>query len=156
MCVKRGKAMELNLLQCFESDGREYPFSCTLDLSAYPLGGEFPFASDVSCVGRVQKKAGVLWLEADVKTTLSLQCDRCLTRFDRAFCEHISHRIARGDPAQSDETIYVANDRLDLRELVYADVLFLLPTKILCQSDCKGLCPVCGANRNIEDCPHGV
>jgi uncharacterized protein len=27
-----------------------------------------------------------------------------------------------------------------------------LPMKPLCREDCKGLCPICGVNRNRETC----
>ena len=27
---------------------------------------------------------------------------------------------------------------------------------VLCREDCKGLCPVCGANLNEVDCGHAV
>ncbi len=27
-----------------------------------------------------------------------------------------------------------------------------LPLRPLCKEECKGLCPRCGANRNVEDC----
>jgi uncharacterized protein len=36
----------------------------------------------------------------------------------------------------------------DLKELVLVN----LPMKPLCQSDCLGICPVCGANRNQGEC----
>src|SRR6266404_3874944 len=31
-------------------------------------------------------------------------------------------------------------------------LLLALPLKVICQSDCRGLCPNCGANLNHEDC----
>jgi uncharacterized protein len=31
-------------------------------------------------------------------------------------------------------------------------VLLALPLKVICQSDCRGLCPNCGANLNHEEC----
>src|SRR6266850_2190538 len=31
-------------------------------------------------------------------------------------------------------------------------VLLALPLKVICQSDCRGLCPSCGANLNHEEC----
>ena len=37
---------------------------------------------------------------------------------------------------------------LELRE----EVLLALPTQVLCREDCKGLCPVCGGNRNLVPC----
>ena len=36
----------------------------------------------------------------------------------------------------------------DIRELV----VFAKPAKILCSPDCKGLCPGCGADKNIDTC----
>jgi len=30
--------------------------------------------------------------------------------------------------------------------------LLAVPLKLVCKSDCKGLCPVCGKNRNVEPC----
>ena len=41
---------------------------------------------------------------------------------------------------------------LDLDELLRADILLSLPSKILCKEDCKGLCSVCGADRNKQEC----
>jgi len=31
-------------------------------------------------------------------------------------------------------------------------VLLAVPLKIVCKADCKGLCPSCGRNRNLETC----
>lgn len=41
---------------------------------------------------------------------------------------------------------------LDLDDLALSDILLALPVKNLCKEDCKGLCPVCGVNRNTETC----
>ena len=37
-------------------------------------------------------------------------------------------------------------------EAVRACVLLEVPAKVLCREDCKGLCPVCGANLNHGTC----
>ena len=29
-----------------------------------------------------------------------------------------------------------------------------MPDTVLCEEGSKGLCPVCGADRNVEDCGH--
>jgi uncharacterized protein len=41
---------------------------------------------------------------------------------------------------------------LDLADLVREQVLVSLPMRSICREDCRGLCPVCGANRNSESC----
>ena len=43
-------------------------------------------------------------------------------------------------------------DSIDLGEVVREQLYLALPMKPLCQEDCKGLCPVCGGNRNREAC----
>ena len=42
--------------------------------------------------------------------------------------------------------------RLNLDELVHADVVLEFPSKFLCKDDCKGICQKCGINLNHEQC----
>jgi uncharacterized protein len=44
------------------------------------------------------------------------------------------------------------DDKIDLGEVVREQLYLALPMKPLCLEDCKGLCPVCGVNRNRETC----
>jgi uncharacterized protein len=44
------------------------------------------------------------------------------------------------------------DEKIDLGEVVREQLYLALPMKPLCQEDCKGLCPVCGGNRNRETC----
>lgn len=48
---------------------------------------------------------------------------------------------------------YVIRDRsIDLRPLVNDNVMLGMPLNPLCRSDCKGLCPRCGATLNAGPC----
>ncbi len=44
------------------------------------------------------------------------------------------------------------DEAIDLGEVIREQLYLALPMKPLCQESCKGLCPVCGANRNRETC----
>ena len=44
------------------------------------------------------------------------------------------------------------DEKIDLGEVVREQLYLALPMKPLCREDCKGLCPVCGVNRNRETC----
>jgi uncharacterized protein len=46
---------------------------------------------------------------------------------------------------------YVVEDRLDLGRWVHDAALLALPSRVLCRSDCAGLCPVCGESLNDAD-----
>jgi len=43
-------------------------------------------------------------------------------------------------------------DGLDLKEVLREQVLLAMPMQHLCREDCRGLCPQCGANRNLVAC----
>jgi uncharacterized protein len=43
-------------------------------------------------------------------------------------------------------------DAIDLGQMMREQFYLALPMKPLCQPECKGLCPVCGTNRNRETC----
>jgi uncharacterized protein len=41
---------------------------------------------------------------------------------------------------------------LFLADILAEQVNLALPMKVICSSDCRGLCPHCGANLNNEEC----
>ncbi len=44
------------------------------------------------------------------------------------------------------------DEAIDLGDVIREQLYLALPMKPLCQESCKGLCRVCGANRNRETC----
>ena len=56
------------------------------------------------------------------------------------------------ESGENDAFLEVPNMRLNLDELVEEDVNLALPTKYLCNDECKGLCPMCGRNLNEGQC----
>lgn len=55
------------------------------------------------------------------------------------------------DPGQAEEDVYKGKV-IDLDPIVREQLLLALPTYPVCKDDCKGLCPVCGANLNDREC----
>ncbi len=53
---------------------------------------------------------------------------------------------------QETEIGYYEGGSLQLEDVLREQVLLALPARTLCHPDCKGLCPVCGQNRNEVDC----
>lgn len=47
---------------------------------------------------------------------------------------------------------FYKGDVLDLTGMVREQVLLAQPMKRLCREDCKGVCPTCGADRNLKNC----
>lgn len=92
------------------------------------------------------------WLRMD--TALRGPCSRCLE--DASVVISVdSHEVH--DPDAQDEELrsdYVDDDHLtlDIEHWVQESIGLNFPTKVLCQSDCAGLCPQCGVNWNETSC----
>jgi uncharacterized protein len=62
---------------------------------------------------------------------------------------------AKGEKEVRDADVGVSfykDETIDLGEVMRDEFYLALPMKPLCKDDCKGLCPVCGVNRNRETC----
>jgi uncharacterized protein len=55
------------------------------------------------------------------------------------------------DPTD-EETYPLGHDILDLAPIVHDACILSLPLAPLCTEECRGICPACGANRNLEEC----
>lgn len=75
-------------------------------------------------------------------TRLRAACGRCLREFEFPLAAEpeLFFELAPGQ-----EELEVADD-------VRAELLLELPMNPLCRPDCRGLCPVCGADRNRGEC----
>jgi uncharacterized protein len=47
---------------------------------------------------------------------------------------------------------FYEGDGLELNDVLREFVLLALPMRKLCDENCKGICPVCGQNRNQNEC----
>jgi uncharacterized protein len=78
-------------------------------------------------------------------------CRRCLERATGELVVEL-RELCSEVPDEQDETYPLEGDLLDLAPLVYDACILALPLAPLCSEECLGLCPECGANRNLEQC----
>ena len=89
-----------------------------------------------------------------VRGVYQLECIRCLNEFDRPFALELGEVLAYEDHQGTEEDYRVEGDHAFLEPVVRDAVMLAMPINPLCRPDCKGLCPVCGADRNASDCGH--
>lgn len=146
--------MVLELKKLFIGETKSVPFSAELDWSAEKVGGCRPFAEPVRLSGVASNTAGIVRLQYQADTVLKMPCDRCAVDTVQPFSRSFTHILV--DSLNGEDTgdlIVLENGyRLNLDELVLADMLLEFPSKFLCRPDCKGICPACGANLNVEAC----
>ncbi len=89
-----------------------------------------------------------------IEGTAQGECRRCLTDVTTpvSLDSHLVFTSSEGEDAddESDAYLFDAGEReLDLREAVREEWLLNVPSFPLCREDCAGLCPGCGADRNV-------
>jgi uncharacterized protein len=145
----------LNLRTLKLRPGEEYRDEIEIKLEPFELGGEryLPVPEKVPAELAISRASTGTVFELRFGIRLHGPCYRCLG--DAVLDLPISAREYQAtSPGDAEEltTQYVVDDRLDLAAWARDTIGLALPDKILCRSDCAGLCPVCG--RNLNDEPH--
>ncbi len=93
-------------------------------------------------------------LETTVDITLLMQCGRCLENVEQNLHFVVKKEIDMNESGEDsqDELFYISEDKLNVEELIYNEILVNLPMKVLCSKNCKGICNRCGANLNLQTC----
>jgi uncharacterized protein len=146
--------MRLNLKDIIHVPGAVLPFQFQLDLSDLEFHGACPVSEPVTVTGQIRNMADALLLEAEVVTTLHLICDRCNKPFIREMRVPIETLLAEelADETHDDQIVLLDGGEVDLDEVTTTAVVLAMDTKTLCSEDCKGICPGCGADLNVEPC----
>jgi uncharacterized protein len=125
-------------------------------------GGDFRVVEPIALVFDVERKAQLFRLAGRVTTALELGCGRCLepyrlpidSTFDLRYLPQQANRGGEEDEVGEDalDVAFYEGETIDLGEMLREQFYLSLPMKPLCRPDCRGLCPVCGANRNAASC----
>jgi uncharacterized protein len=105
---------------------------------------------------------GQIRITGTLHTRIELVCARCLEEvtdeisrdFDlfyrpaRDLTEEEAVRLKEDDT----EIGFFQGEGMFLTDVLAEQLLLTIPMKVICRSDCRGLCPHCGANMNSEEC----
>lgn len=112
---------------------------------------------------------GVL-VEAGFKATGADICSRCVTPINTEIEVQIEEEYYPINPFPGagidyehpeatgglDDTISLIDDRneIDLTEVVRQALVAARPMAPVCRAECRGICPICHADRNVRPCQH--
>jgi uncharacterized protein len=126
-----------------------------------PEDGPVP-VSNVRIAGQFLRSRNEVVFRGKVEAVLSLLCSRCAAPTEVGVSGDC-HRVFRSGPMplptsegeiEEEDLALTPFDgfHIDLPEIAREQIYLLLPLKPLCRETCAGLCPRCGANRNLEPC----
>ena len=149
-----------------EMEVRKVRFDETFEPGQIDFSGEeLEQKSSLKAAGSAELFAntdGEVRIQGRYQVEMGAQCDRCLgravfpldNRFD-LFYRPMSF-IAREEEVEIDEGEaeigFYEGGGMELEDILREQVLLALPMQRVCSEACKGICPVCGKNRNETAC----
>ncbi len=107
---------------------------------------------------------GEVRIKGRITTEIVGECDRCLGEasipvdaaidlFYRPASElnKVDEEEIEIDEGEAEIAFYEGKG-IELEQVIAEQILLLLPMQLVCANDCKGICPSCGASRNLAAC----
>jgi uncharacterized protein len=111
---------------------------------------------------RVEKLGTEILVRGNFTAEVILQCSRCLKDFTHIISvpvDAVYHPIdeLKGEDHyeiknEELDTDFYSGDELELTTLLQEQIDLNIPMKPLCADICKGICPVCGIDLNLNNC----
>lgn len=109
----------------------------------------------------IHQQAGQVTVVGRFRATARVLCSRCLEVLTPAVALEVDLLLQPCPTGRQEEVElgvedlevdFYRGDVLDVGELLRSETHLALPMKPLCRPGCLGLCPTCGANRNLGGC----
>lgn len=143
--IYNGTASEINLdfdLDIEEGSTGEYEFEKAPHVTAEIFE---------KARGRDENESYVA-LSIEVTGDYTSLCARCAKEVAKHLCINAEYGVTRHLSDDSDEYVEAPEGLLDVGELARTLFYLELPQRVLCNDECKGLCPVCGTDLNLSTC----
>ncbi|MGH9874272.1 MAG: YceD family protein [Pyrinomonadaceae bacterium] len=112
--------------------------------------------------GKIRQQGARVHLSGQVTALAQVECDRCLKLVELPIDSHFNLEYVTAEDYRAQQAIELTEEDLDLSVfdgdaididgLVKEELLLAVPDHVLCDESCKGMCPVCGVDRNSVDC----
>ena len=147
-------ANTLNVSQALKLPGQIFPFSAQIDVESAEVFGETVCFSQAALTGTLLGAGDTVTVRGELRCEATMSCARCLSPVKVPLCVDVDERFSRraAETADDEETRPIEESCIDLTDCARELLVLELPMRVLCAEDCKGLCPVCGANRNEVSC----
>lgn len=145
--------MRLDVSKALHDEGLEIPFALEVALpDTAVLGEAVRYPAPAKLEGTYSSVGEAIHLQGWMSFEAVSRCGLCLKDAKQAFETPFNAvYVLKQDPDNPD--LYVYNGAtIDPVSMASDAAQFALPLTWRCGEDCKGLCPVCGADQNITSC----
>lgn len=147
--------MEINVARISKFEGVKEPFDITDSSSYYEIefcGEKLRTIPPIRVSGYAINYEGKIKLEIKIFSKVERTCSRCLEHFVENIEIDTDLIFVNNAEACKDDEYLFKGESIEILDLVLGEIAAALTMKPLCGNDCKGLCPICGKNKNTDNC----
>ena len=113
---------------------------------------DFQFEPKVKFSGIVTNVGSILRLSGVGEVSYSVDCNMCLENFTKTLKFKLKDVYYQKEVEEDSDSYVFTGHKIDIDRAVFDTLVLNLPMKPVCKDECKGLCPICGKNRNEVSC----
>lgn len=112
--------------------------------------------------GGIRQKGNRVNVNGKLTARAQVECDRCLKLVELPIDSDFKLEYVTAEDYQAQQAVELTDKDLDLSvfdgevididELVAEELLLAVPDHVLCSENCKGMCAVCGVDKNTTEC----
>lgn len=145
-------ASRLDITRALHEPGQEFPFRAEVPVEEMEFSGDPVRFLEVVAEGTILGTGERVSVRGEVRGVRQSRCSRCLKEISEPVSTGLDAVFARGNDLDDPDLYSFEASAIDLTDAVRDALVMDIPMVMLCKSDCKGLCPICGADRNLVPC----
>lgn len=147
--------MKINLrnLKLYQENSVYFHFSGKIDDSFLAASGAgLSQITEIELI--ITRRNAAFSGQGTLKTTIDFTCSRCLKLFSVPLDTELTFIVAEAENEAEyvEEVLLLENDEVDITHFIEGVIFTEVPLNPICDLNCRGLCPVCGGDKNIDVC----
>ncbi len=147
--------MKINLIELIKNEGVKKSFSLSREVKSKEIkfcGEKVKIVKPILVSGNMVNYEGKINVKIKTKTGIQRICSRCLNKYTEEINIESDYVFSKERKDSDEDVIIFSGDTIDIFELLLEEIIAQMSMKPLCKESCKGLCPICGSNKNFADC----
>ncbi len=114
---------------------------------------EVAIEGDLALEFVISNVGDVIFLDGTIQGIVYDNCSRCSKECKLSCVGDFQEKFYPvGTENVGEDELFFSEDTIDIKDIVREAFILSIPMASLCQEDCKGLCYVCGSDKNFVDC----
>lgn len=101
---------------------------------------------------------GINVVITDLKVSVEIECDRCLQKYSKEIkipffeAKYLYRNPQKIEDPNGINLIDLKHQKIELTELIRQEIILHFPLIAVCSKGCKGICSMCGIDKNHKKC----